>query len=782
MISLQEQATSTPDDPTPGEPIAVVPIAPRPLTTSTGRIDLVRLKSDFRKLHVQLKNERRKVRELLKWKKRYSPSKDHRENVVNMMSEYLGEVGQAVFINQVYNKNRAGRGRRHSDSVKLFAIGMHAQSPAAYRLLSDVLILPSESTLNECISGLKLEPGLNDDVFRALAKRVEKMKNREKNVVLTIDEMNLKTHVDYNPMLDKQDGFMDYGGLHPKKKEYANEALVISCHGMFSKWKQPLGYLLSNGPTQAAVMLKLLYSALEKLTDIGLIPRVMVSDQGRNNVSLVQTALKLVPSKPYFYFRNLKIIVMYDPPHLIKSVRNNLLNNNFIYKDEEVSWGYVKRLYELETLKVNAMRLTPKLGYKTHIMPSSFKRMRVKYATQVFSNTVSAAMNTYAAAGEMPVEATTTADFIKFMDNIFDVFQSTSKFDSKPYKCAVSQQSEHGSFLEEAKHVFKNLVMISPNGKTSRPPCFTGWLYAINALQELWKDVKREGDLYLCTRNFSQDTLENLFGVIRRLGGCRTNPTCAQFRDALKHCMISDVLNLRHSRGANCEIDTAKLLFDLKSISKSANFRVPSIFPSLADTSLLVSERSNQPQSFNVPGVVADAQICWSQENIVFYVCGVCLNFYKKRHQCTDCCAIIEVPKSDQSFTCLNEMFTFLKAYKNEKFTDDFGALQVPRIDFVNFFKKLNTIFLDHYDDIVADDDLVGTLRKLFFQSGGFKPDGSLTWFPFDTTSKCYSTLLLTTNYFLRMRIHYVNKAVNRLIEEKPKLKENRKYVILCNL
>ena len=63
-------------------------------------------------------------------------------------------------------------------------------------------------------------------------------------------------------------------------------------------------------------------------------------------------------------------------------MRNSLINSDFDTPDGIVSFRPVKRLYEIEKLKTT--RTCPKLTQK-HIDPSSFDKMRVRYAVQVFS-------------------------------------------------------------------------------------------------------------------------------------------------------------------------------------------------------------------------------------------------------------------------------------------------------------------------------------------------------------------------------------------------------------
>ena len=92
-------------------------------------------------------------------------------------------------------------------------------------------------------------------------------------------------------------------------------------------------------------------------------------------------------------------------------MRNNLIDRGYYIGEELVaSWGH---FVKMDSAKPTSLRLAPKVGKVTHVHPNSFKRMKVKYASQVFSITASSALTTYAIApdNKMPSEALKTASF-----------------------------------------------------------------------------------------------------------------------------------------------------------------------------------------------------------------------------------------------------------------------------------------------------------------------------------------------------------------------------------
>jgi hypothetical protein len=71
--------------------------------------------------------------------------------------------------------------------------------------------------------------------------------------------------------------------------------------------------------------------------------------------------------------------------------------------------------------------------------------------------------------------------------------------------------------------------------------------------------LRKAGFNYLDTRNFSQDPLENTFGVSCLQFGSNKNPSVGQFLDALKTSMMNG-LSFRVLSNTNCEDDNIQLL------------------------------------------------------------------------------------------------------------------------------------------------------------------------------------------------------------------------------
>lgn len=67
---------------------------------------------------------------------------------------------------------------------------------------------------------------------------------------------------------------------------------------------------------------------MQKLFNVNLSPKIIIYDQGTNNQTAFKS-LNVTEQKPYFYVKENKMFALFDTPHLLKIVRNNLIGNIF---------------------------------------------------------------------------------------------------------------------------------------------------------------------------------------------------------------------------------------------------------------------------------------------------------------------------------------------------------------------------------------------------------------------------------------------------------------------
>ena len=84
-------------------------------------------------------------------------------------------------------------------------------------------------------------------------------------------------------------------------------------------------------------MEELMKDAIGKVEGIGLNIVVVMSDMGSNFQSLAMH-LGVTPEKPWFLNNGKKYFLMFDPPHLIKCIQNNLMNYKFQFRKYTAQW------------------------------------------------------------------------------------------------------------------------------------------------------------------------------------------------------------------------------------------------------------------------------------------------------------------------------------------------------------------------------------------------------------------------------------------------------------
>lgn len=90
---------------------------------------------------------------------------------------------------------------------------------------------------------------------------------------------------------------------------------------------------------------------------------------------------------------NEEIIPLYDVPHLIKGIRNNLITKNLYFRHEGnqriAKWSHIEKFYYLDSSEDD--RICPKLTDQ-HVIRGKIRKMKVSCCTQLFSYQVGSLM------------------------------------------------------------------------------------------------------------------------------------------------------------------------------------------------------------------------------------------------------------------------------------------------------------------------------------------------------------------------------------------------------
>lgn len=322
---------------------------------------------------------------------------------MNKALEGLPPRGKIVTMLQLRESKKNEKGRRFTTEEKLVALSLLKQSPKCYRLLRKMLILPAPQTLTKLLSMANIQPGINSNIFSQMKIQAEKMKPAEKLCILLFDEMALKSNLTYNERLDKVIGFVDNG--EETTKEFADHAQVFMIRGLVKNYKQPIGFTFSASATKGCELAKQIKSYVREITNAGLTVVATVCDQGSGNRSAIKYLIEESraawirrgeePKNNIILVDNTEVVPLYDTPHLMKCIRNNLMVKDLKYDNEDnqtkvAKWSHIECLYN-ESPAYQGIRIIPKLT-ENHVKPAKISKMKVKYATQLFSRTVAANM------------------------------------------------------------------------------------------------------------------------------------------------------------------------------------------------------------------------------------------------------------------------------------------------------------------------------------------------------------------------------------------------------
>ena len=229
------------------------------------------------------------------------------------------------------------------------------------------------------------------------------------------------------------------------------------------------------------------------------------------------------------------------------------------------TWKDIDSFYNND--KTLAIRTAlPKLTEK-HLHPNGYSKMKVKYATQIFSHTVAAAICSYVSMGGLPQSDLGTAVPLFQFDSIFDCVNSSTIHSTKKMKCSMSDATSHQSFTKDSiKFIMSLEVLDGVNIVTGRIKCLQGWLVTLNAILQIWEHLKTMHDFkFLLTRRLNSDPIENFFGAIRQQGGNSDKPTPVQFTRAFRKLFFSSFLE---SSTGNCDHDLDTLLAQFPKINQ----------------------------------------------------------------------------------------------------------------------------------------------------------------------------------------------------------------------
>ena len=391
-----------------------------------------------------------------------------------------------------------------------------------------------------------------------------------------------------------------------------------------------------------------------------------------------------------------------DCHHVGKNLRNHVftkkvsyVSDDFVKKYElptnEVRFEYIEELLKYD--QENELKVSPHLK-KVMLNLGNFSKMKVGLAKKVISKQTKSSIEYLVLRNKMSADALTTAKFIEICAHWLDIV--SCKHRSLAFsKDSPDQYKANMDFLQEFM-VFMSSVKFGPRRKAFHPFQYGALLSTQSTMwtaKHLLKEVP-EPIQFFCPGRCLSDPIESLHGMIRSIF---KNPTCAQYKKALKAVCVTQALKKMPVSGTNCEYDNTEFLADFKAIKAlqkdSSELEIDCHYFVDADCEF-------QDEDFDQAAILASvASYILRQTVIPKPKCESCISSFVIGQNCED----------DQEINCLIKM----KEYKK-------GVFVKPSPLANRLFQAAEALFISNRDNYHGRKDIVNELSERICE---FLPD-----------------------------------------------------------
>lgn len=459
-------------------------------------------------------------------------------------------------------RNQTSDNRQYSETVREFALQLHAISPRGYKFVREKFnkSLPHASTLRKWYAKSECNgrPGFITEALTTIKSMAKSMKEEGNPFLISIslDEIHIRKHLQW--LHDKKlwSGYVSYGELVDDKLPIAGEAIVFMATCLRSLTSIPIAYHFIV-PLTANEKKNLLLQVLARIHEIdGTVVNITL-DGLKANIFLCQllgASIDVDDPKPYFIdpASEKNIYILFDPSHMLKLMRNTLGDLSFIRDPSrgKIEWIYYERL---ERLRVKNKFLTHRIT-KKHIQYYR-NRMNVRLAAQTFSMSTASSMRYLSNKMTIFKNSGATIFFTETMNNLFDTMNSKKPHKNVYFKNPIDESNASNifSFFESTVSYLKTLKFNRLKCVDSRRKTgFIGFILNTYTIRGLFNDYVRSGQLQAIRVLYhSQDVLESFFSRIRYMGQWNDNPTEQQFESAIRK--LTFLCEIQSSEYGNCD-------------------------------------------------------------------------------------------------------------------------------------------------------------------------------------------------------------------------------------
>ena len=399
------------------------------------------------------------------------------------------------------------------------------------------MLLPCPDTLKAYTGRSTGKVGVTPLIEQRLEIESRRLSEREREASLLIDEMSIKESRIYLRNLDKFVGQVDMDGVVPVKDDnrLANKMLAFVLSGLNTKYSIPVAVFLVEKLT-GEQQYRLTKHVMRKVHGRRFHIDRLVTDNNKVNTKMFKLFGKGVlrfeidhPIVP-----NRKLYLSFDYCHIVKNMRNLHADRTFIINGKKVTWEPIKQIYDTQSsvtgncckLLVFVRGLTRK-----HVEPNNTERQNVKFAIDIFSPEMIAALESFH-ENDIPgfEDIEEHVRFLTWMRKWFlchDV-SSTTQFinqrlsDSMPF---MEINDERLLWLEneglQYPRQWKERAPKPENFLTKET--FEAFEFTTLSTVACIRYKLNQGYDFVLTRRFSSDNVERLFSSVRQFNGGNYN-------------------------------------------------------------------------------------------------------------------------------------------------------------------------------------------------------------------------------------------------------------------
>jgi hypothetical protein len=416
---------------------------------------------------------------------------------------------------------------------------------------SNFIVLPSESTLYTYMVP-KRESGVSQLRLGELASVAKSLPSNHREVSIVFDEMALQPNLNFD-----SSGFMT-GFATNKSNDSLQLATSMLCF-MIQGLKKNFHEVVSFHPVHnldAEFLEKCFLQVVNLVMKAGFCPRLGVCDNHSTNRKMYRSIsgktdeeLMVDPVIVNPYNTDEKIILIHDPVHILKCLRNNWFRKPewLLSTGNSISWNLLQVLLEHE--QEMPIRKAHSLTTKA-VKPNNFDKQKVKLAYNVFSWPVRNALIFYSQSHPEMFPKYQVDGTIQFMDASREFFEilninhvkkgPISSVDS-PKLIKLNEIRDYFSALNKSGIFTKETFL-------ALQQTISGTLKVIELLLE-----SDPGRVKVFTARFQQDPIEEHFGHQRLYSGCSYRVTPLQFSQTERKLTNLSTLNTNSTSSTSRE-------------------------------------------------------------------------------------------------------------------------------------------------------------------------------------------------------------------------------------